>query len=117
MSESEGIVLKDQRILVPIVMRSTILEKLHQGHPGIEKTKQRASQTVFWPRINEDIENLVSKCSFCQELGNANSKEALNPYPIPVYPWQLANLSEQISFTAFQLSFGSRLLQQILGSS
>ena len=37
MSESEGIVLKDQRILVPIAMRSTILEKLHQGHPGIEK--------------------------------------------------------------------------------
>ena len=36
MSESEGIVLNDQRILVPIAMRSTILEKLHQGHPGIE---------------------------------------------------------------------------------
>ena len=43
MSESEGIhiVLKDQRILVPIALRSTILEKLHQGHPQIEKSETK----------------------------------------------------------------------------
>ena len=39
MSESEGIVRKDQRILAPIAIRNTILEKLHQEHPGIEKNE------------------------------------------------------------------------------
>ena len=54
-SESEGIVLKDQRILVPIAVRSTILKKLHQGHPGIEKNRNNRKKPVFWPRINKDI--------------------------------------------------------------
>lgn len=88
-SEGGGIILKDQRILIPFAMRGKILEKLHQGHPGIEKTKQRVRQTVFWPRINQDIENLVSKCSFCQELRNANPKEPLKPQPVPAHPWQM----------------------------
>lgn len=59
LSEYEGIILKDQRILIPLTMREIILEKLHQGHQGIEKTKQRARETDFWPGIksdrNEDI--------------------------------------------------------------
>ena len=89
LSVSEGILLKDQRIVIPTVMRSKILEKLHQGHPGIEKTKQHVRQTVFWPRINEAIEGVVSKCPYCQELRNANPKEPLTPHPIPSYPWQV----------------------------
>lgn len=46
-SETQGIILKDQRILIPLVLRRKILDKLHQGHQGIEKTKQRARQSVF----------------------------------------------------------------------
>ncbi|CAB3997130.1 Hypothetical predicted protein [Paramuricea clavata] len=72
LSETQGIILKDQRILIPIVLRRKIVDKLHQGHQGIEKTKQRARQSVYWPRINKDIEDLVSKCSHCEELRNAN---------------------------------------------
>ena len=88
-SEIDGIILKDQRILIPLSMRKKILEKLHQGHQGIEKTKRRARETVFWPRINNEIESMVSKCSHCQELRNANSKEELHPHSVPVYPWQI----------------------------
>ena len=88
-SEIDGIVLKDQRILIPLSMRKKILEKLHQGHQGIEKTKRRARETVFWPRINNEIESMVSKCPHCQELRNANSKEELHPHSVPVYPWQI----------------------------
>jgi hypothetical protein len=89
LSETQGIILKDQRILIPLVLRRKILDKLHQGHQVIEKTKQRARQSVFWPRINKDIEDLVSKCSHCQELRNANPKEPLIPHSIPLYPWQV----------------------------
>ena len=89
LSENQGIILKDQRILIPPALRRKILDKLHQGHQGIEKTKQRARQTVFWPRINADIEELVSKCPHCQELRNGNPKKPLIPRAIPLYPWQI----------------------------
>ncbi len=39
LSENGGIILKNQIIIIPSVLRGKILEKLHQGHPGIEKTK------------------------------------------------------------------------------
>ncbi|XP_028416269.1 uncharacterized protein K02A2.6-like [Dendronephthya gigantea] len=89
LNENQGIILKDQKIVVPLALRRKILEKLHQGHQGIEKTKQRVRQTVFWPRINNDIEDLVSKCSYCQELRNANPKEPMKPHVVPQYPWQV----------------------------
>jgi hypothetical protein len=89
LSETQGISLKDQRILIPLVLRRKILDKLHQGHQGIEKTKQRVRQSVFWPQVNKDIEELVSKCSHCQELRNANPKEPLISHAIPLYPWQV----------------------------
>ncbi len=47
LSENGGIILKNQRIIIPSVLRGKILEKLHQGHPGIEKTKQRVRRTVL----------------------------------------------------------------------
>ncbi|CAB4028475.1 Hypothetical predicted protein [Paramuricea clavata] len=67
LTETQLIILNDQRILIPLVLRRKILDKLHEVYQGIEKTKQRARQSVFWPRINKDIEDLVSKCSHCQE--------------------------------------------------
>ena len=85
LSESGGIILKGNRILIPSSLRYKMLEKLHQGHPGIEKTKQRARQTLYWPGINANIDNLVFRCTICQESRNANSREPLSPK----YPWQV----------------------------
>ncbi len=65
LSENGGFILKDRRIFIPSILGGKILEKLHKGDPGIHKTKQCVRQTVFWPRMNQDIENFVSKCSHC----------------------------------------------------
>ena len=48
-------------------MRKKVLEQLHQAHMGIEKTKWRARATIFWPQINQQIENMVKKCSTYQQ--------------------------------------------------
>ena len=36
LSENQGIILKDQRILIPLALRRKVLDKLHQSHQGIE---------------------------------------------------------------------------------
>ena len=38
----KGLILKNVRIVVPLSLRSEILNILHQGHKGIERTKLRA---------------------------------------------------------------------------
>ncbi|XP_060085632.1 uncharacterized protein K02A2.6-like [Ylistrum balloti] len=64
-----------------------MLEKLYVAHLGIVKTKQRARQILFWPRMNHDIEQIVSKCAVCNQYRKSNSKEPLIPHDIPSHPW------------------------------
>lgn len=42
----------------------------------------------FWPGINKEIEQLVGKCSTCQEHQRSQSHELLLPHDIHQRPWQ-----------------------------
>ena len=44
--------------------------------------------STFLPRISDDISELVSKCSICQERRNSNQKEPLKPHDVTDYPFQ-----------------------------
>ena len=70
-------------------MRNEILTKIHAGHQGREKCKQRARQVVFWPGINSDINNVVDNCETCQRHQHNYQKEPLKPYPVPTRSWQV----------------------------
>ena len=59
---------KGDRIIVPHRLRPEILQRIHAAHLGIEKCKARARGAVFWPGIYSAIDELVSKCSTCQQL-------------------------------------------------
>jgi len=47
LSEIEGVILKNDRILVPSSMRKEILQRIHQGDMGIEKSKRRARDVLY----------------------------------------------------------------------
>ena len=89
MSVVGDIVFKRERILIPRSLRKTILANLHQAHFGIEKTKLRARETVFWPGINNDIEQVVNSCDSCLESRNMDAKEPMLTSVIPEYPFQI----------------------------
>ena len=48
----EGIVLKNERIMVPINLRAEIKSFIHQGYLGIENCKKLARQSLFWSLMN-----------------------------------------------------------------
>ena len=83
------IVFKGERIIIPRSLRKTILANLHQAHLGIEKTKLRACETVFWPGVNNDIEQVVNSCDICLESRNMHAKEPMLTSVIPEYPFQI----------------------------
>ena len=85
---SDGLILKGQAILVPQALRKDILAQIHEGHLGIERSKLRARDLVFWPGMSKQIEEMVNNCSTCQELRSSNPREPMLPHEIPQYPWQ-----------------------------
>lgn len=84
----DGIILKGDRVVIPTALRHTVLEQLHLPHLGVEKTRQRARQVVYWPGLNEDIAQVTQSCESCARFGASNPKEPLNCSKIPVLPWQ-----------------------------
>ena len=85
---ADGILFCDDRILVPRSMRKTILDKLHESHIGIVKTKERARKLVFWPGMSRDIEEYILKCKVCQKYQPNNQKEPMIPHQIPNRAWK-----------------------------
>ena len=81
--ESDGLVYAGHAIVIPPTLWKDTLLKLHRSHQGIEKTKQRAHQTIFWPGMSAQIEDLVSNCVTCQWHRNATAKEPLHPHELP----------------------------------
>ncbi len=83
-----GVILKGRQILIPKCMQHEILEKLHDGHQGVEKTRRLSRESVYWLNINKDIEALCKQCPACQENQDGNQKEPLIPHECPAKPWQ-----------------------------
>lgn len=82
------LVFLNNRIIVPVSLRKNMLLLLHEAHCGIEKSKARARQVMFWPGINEDIENWISKCIVCDRYRTQTIKEPLICHKIPRLPFE-----------------------------
>ncbi len=86
-SVTDGIVYRGDRVVIPEKMRQRMLDLVHQAHLGIVKSKQKANDVIYWPNINKQIKDLVSKCETCQSRRNKQQKEPLKPTEIPDRPW------------------------------
>ena len=63
-----GIIMGDDRIIIPKSLRYATLNALHFGHPGINKMCSDA--TIFlWPNMWEDIEKKSKSGSACLNAG------------------------------------------------
>ena len=85
----DGLVMVGSRIAVPKSLRSKVLGNIHEGHQGIEKSKLRAKDAVYWPGIYKEVELLVGRCDTCLELLNAQPKCPMIPMEVPSSPWEI----------------------------
>lgn len=83
----DNLLLYNQRIVIPICERSEILKRIHTGHLGIHKCRERARQSVWWPGISQEIAEMVKNCRTCQ-IHQPERREPLKPTVLPDRPWQ-----------------------------
>ena len=84
----DGVVMFNDRIVIPRSLRSKILDSLHSAHQGVSSMTARAESSVFWPGITSDIQKIRERCSHCNR--NAPSQPSPPPTPpkTPIYPFQ-----------------------------
>ena len=64
---SDGIIYKDMRIVVPPSLCEHMLSIIHRSPLGIVKCKQRARKVLYWPTMNQQIEEAVKNCTTCAD--------------------------------------------------
>jgi len=87
MSTYDGLVLVGSRIVIPELLRSMMVKLVHEAHMGMEKTKSRMRQVIFWPGMSKDIDSEISNCETCLKFQNANPKEPMIQHEIPELPF------------------------------
>ncbi|CAH8590406.1 unnamed protein product [Schistosoma haematobium] len=75
------------RVVVPYNLRSLVLKQLHTAHPGTGRMKAIARSYVYWPNIDEHIEDFVRACRKCAEVSKCPRKAELHSWPSPEEPW------------------------------
>ena len=87
LSVTDGIICKGMRLVVPPSLRKAMLMHIHKSHFGVVKCKQRAREALYWPRMNADVEDVVSDCTECQAVQSNQGKEEMIISPVPEAPW------------------------------
>ena len=88
LSVADGLLLYNSQIVIPKALQHDILEKIHAGHLGINKCRERASDSVWWFGMSKDIQNRVNACNHCQTQRPTQRKQPLITSDLPGTPWE-----------------------------
>lgn len=83
-----GVPFKDHKMLIPKVLRSRLLEYLHEGHQGINAMRDNAKQRFFWPGLGSQLSQVKDQCRRCIEIAPSLGKEPLADPPQPEFPFE-----------------------------
>ena len=73
----DGVLMMDVRMVIPEILRHSVLQALHAAHQGVSGMRSQTQDTVFWPGISKDLEHVRNQCGIC--TGMAPSQPHLPP--------------------------------------
>ena len=73
----EGLILRGDRVVIPKALRKEMIEDLHTAHQGIESTLRRARESIYWPNMNSEVKDYISRCEICLTYAPHQQKEPL----------------------------------------
>ena len=75
------------RVVVPQRYRRKVLEILHVNHPGMSAMKGTARSLVWYPKIDDDIDNFIKSCSKCMANARIPKQTSKSEWPRPINKW------------------------------
>ena len=83
----KGLLMRGSRVVIPSTLRKDMLAKLHEGHQGLTKCRERAKHSMWWPGLSSQLEGVVKSCLECLKH-TTPGPEPLQPSSLPRLPWQ-----------------------------
>ena len=65
LSLSQGVILRGDRLLIPVKLRPDILEAAHEGCPGGDAMLRQLRMDVWWPGMDKDVKKFTRTCLAC----------------------------------------------------
>ena len=87
LSVEDGRILWSTRVIVPPQLRSRVVDKIHEGYPGIARMKRFARSYVWWPGLDVHLENKVKQCLMCHRARKMPPKSPIQTWEWPENPW------------------------------
>jgi len=51
----DDLLLFDNHIIVPLALQKETIDKIHEGHQGIDQCRMRAKSAVWWPGMSKQL--------------------------------------------------------------
>ena len=84
---SLGILLRGQRIVLPQNLWQEAIALAHEGHQGMSKSKAMLRAKVWFPGMDQLLEDKLKNCIACQATTSTNKPAPLQMSELPPAPW------------------------------
>ena len=84
----DGVVLYNDRIVIPPSLRDNVLQALHSAHQGVSQMCSRADASFFWPGMTSSISDMRLRCQPCNRIAPSQPSAPPTPPVQPQYPFQ-----------------------------
>lgn len=92
LSTQDGLVFRNDRIVIPSSLQRSMVDKVHTSHNGIESTLRLARENLFWPSMSSQIVDVVKECAVCAKFASSQAKPPMQSTAVPVYPFQIVSM-------------------------
>ncbi len=65
LSEADSLLTRGSRIIIPQSLRADIFKRIHDGHQGLTKCRDRAKSSVWWPGLSAEMKHTVMSYHTC----------------------------------------------------
>ena len=86
------ILLRGSRIVVPLSLRQRVITLAHEGHQDLVKTKKLLREKVWFPGIDDQVKEDISKCTACQANSSSSSPDPLQMSTLPPSAWHTVHI-------------------------
>ncbi|XP_058456736.1 uncharacterized protein K02A2.6-like [Malaya genurostris] len=84
----DGVVVRNDRIVLPIGLRPRALSIAHRGHPGVVSMRRNLREKLWWPYMDRDIGDRIQECAGCAAVSSQGPAEPMIRKEMPDHPWQ-----------------------------